>query len=93
MANDGLISYKINDKKTCEICIQAKMVKKSFPKVERTSELLELVHSDTCELNGLLTRGGNRYFITFIDDFSRYTYVYLIRNKNQAFQMFKNLQS
>jgi hypothetical protein len=51
--------------------------------------LLELVHSDVCELNGILTRGGKCYFITFIDDFSRYTYVYLMRNKDESFDMFK----
>ena len=47
------------------------------------------MHSDICELNGHLTRGGNRYFITFIDDCSRFTYVYLMRTKDQAFDMFK----
>ena len=61
------------------------MSKRPFPKVEQNSELLDLVHSDICELNGILTRGGNRYFITFIDDHSRYTYVYLMKHKDQAF--------
>ena len=70
-----------------------KCEKRSFPKVERNSELLDLVHSDICELNGILTRGGNRYFITFIDDHSRYTYVYLMKHKDQAFQMFKIYKS
>ena len=93
MAKHGLISYKDEDTKTCEICIQAKMSKRPFPKVERNSELLDLVHSDICELNGILTRGGNRYFITFIDDHSRYTYVYLMKHKDQAFQMFKIYKS
>jgi hypothetical protein len=54
----------------------------------RNSQLLELVHSDICELNGILTRGGNRYFITFIDDCSRCTYVYLMRSKDKAFNNF-----
>jgi len=52
------------------------MTKKPFPKVERNSQLLELVHSDICEINDMLTRGEKRYFITFIDDYSRFTYVY-----------------
>ena len=47
------------------------------------------MHSDICELNGHLTRGRNRYFITFIDDHSRFTHVYLMKNKDQAFDMFK----
>jgi hypothetical protein len=55
--------------------------------------LLELIHSDVCELNGILTRGGKYYFITFIDDFSRYTYVYLMRNKDETFDMFKKYKT
>ena len=51
--------------------------------------MLELIHSDLCEFEGKLTRGGNRYIITFIDDFSRYAYVYLLKNKSDAFDKFK----
>ena len=69
------------------------MSKRPFPKVERNSEFLDLVHFDICELNGILTRGENRYFIIFIDDHSRYTYVYLMKHKDQAFQMFKIYKS
>ena len=42
------------------------------------------------ELNDILTRRGNRYFITFINDYSKYNYVYLMKHKDQAFKMFKN---
>jgi len=45
------------------------MTRNTFPKVERNTNLLELVHSDICELNDILTRWGNKYFITFIDDY------------------------
>ena len=37
----------------------------------------------------MLTRGGSRYLITFIDDCSRFTYVYLLKNKDEAFDVFK----
>ena len=90
MSNHGMILYKHDDEKKCEICIQAKMTKKPFSKSDRNSIMLELVHSDVCELNGVLTRGGERYFIKFIDDFSRFTYVYLMRNKDESFDMFKH---
>ena len=89
MSKHGLISCTNDNFGKCETCLQAKMTKKPFPKNERTSKLLEIIHSDICELNGHLTRGGNRYFITFIDDHSRFTYVYLLRTKDQAFDMFK----
>ncbi|GKB23755.1 retrovirus-related pol polyprotein from transposon TNT 1-94 [Tanacetum coccineum] len=82
-------TFNLWHKVKCEICVQEKMKRKPFPKVDRQSRILELVHSDICKLNGQLTRGGNRYFITFIDDCSRYTYVYLLKSKDQAFETFK----
>jgi hypothetical protein len=40
----------------------------------------------------MLTRGVKRYFITFIDDYSRFTYVYLLRTKDKAFGKFKEFK-
>jgi hypothetical protein len=56
MAKHNLISYNIEDKRTCEIYIQEKITRKTFSKVEKNINLLELVHSDICELNDILTR-------------------------------------
>ena len=50
---------------------------------------LYLIHSDLCEMNGLLTRGGKRYFMTLIDDATRYCYIYLLKTKDEAFHYFK----
>ena len=69
------------------------MTKKPFSMTDRNSIMLELVHSDVCELNGVLIRGGKRYFITFIDDFFRFTYVYLMKNKDESFDMFKRYKT
>nr|GEV70857.1 hypothetical protein [Tanacetum cinerariifolium] len=60
MLKQDIISYNGEHKDKCEICVQAKMKRKPFPKVDRQSEMLELVHFDICELNGQLSRGGNR---------------------------------
>ena len=35
-----------------------------------------------------MTRGGNKFYVTFIDDYSRFTRVYLLKNKDEAFDMF-----
>ena len=40
-------------------------------------------------MNGKLTRDAKRYFITFINDYSRFTFVYLFMTKDEAFQKFK----
>lgn len=65
------------------------MIKKPFKSVERNINLLDRVHSDLCEFNNMLTRGGNIYLITFIDDSSRYTHVYLLKHKYDVFNAFK----
>ena len=46
------------------------------------------IHSDIGDLKNTMTRGGKRFYITFIDDYSRYTRVYLLRNKDEAIDAF-----
>ena len=54
--------------------------------------MLEIVHKDISRPYST-TLCGNKYFITFIDDFSRYGYVYLIKEKTDALEMFKVFRS
>ena len=35
-----------------------------------------------------MTRGGKKFYVTFIDDYSKFTRFYLLRNKDEAFDMF-----
>ena len=73
----------------CEAFSKDKITKRPHFQIERKTYLLELVHTDIYELGKILTCGGNRYFITFIDYFSKFTYVYLMKNKSDAFENFK----
>ena len=50
---------------------------------------LDLIHSDLCEMNGLMTKGGKIYFMTLIDGATRYCYVYLLKTKDEALNYFK----
>ena len=50
---------------------------------------LELIYSDLCEMNGEVSKGGKRYFLTFIDDCTRFCYVYLLKSKDEALNYFK----
>jgi hypothetical protein len=54
---------------------------------------LGLVHTDICGPMSSIVRGGFQYFITFIDDFSRYGYIYLMRHKSESFEKFKKIQN
>ena len=50
---------------------------------------LELIHYDLCEMNFVLKKGRKRYFMTLIDDASRFFYVYLLQTKDEALDYFK----
>ena len=54
----------------------------------RSSDLLEVIHTD---ISGpyVATLCRNFYFITFIDDYSRYGYLYLIKEKSESLDKFK----
>ena len=84
MSSLGLIPRLLKDFEKCETCSQAKITKKPHKSIVRNTKLLELIHSDLCEFEEILTCGGNRYIIIFIDDFSKYTTVYLLKNKSDA---------
>jgi hypothetical protein len=76
---------------TCETCLQSKQSRKAVPKVRTTlnTQVLELVHTDVCNPFRVKSLGGTRYFISFIDDFSRTTFVYFMYSKNEAFDKFR----
>ena len=62
-------------------------------KGRRAQELLELVHTDLCGPMSTQAKGGYEYFITFIDDYSRYGYVYLMKQKSETFEKFKEFRA
>jgi transposase InsO family protein len=67
--------------KLCEGCVLGKHPRNSFPKESsyRAKKVLELVHTDICGPITPNSLGKHRYFITFIDDFSRRTWVYFLK--------------
>jgi len=51
--------------------------------------VLELIHCDLCDLHATPSLGNKKYFITFIDDYSRFCYVFLLHAKDEALDKFK----
>ena len=47
-----------------------------------------MIHSDMCDLKFSPMRGGNKYFVTFVDDNTKYCYVYLLKSKDEALEKF-----
>lgn len=80
---------------TCETCIKGKMTQLPYASVEgpQSSEPLELIHSDVCGPMRVETLVGSRYFLTFIDDFTKYCCVYFIAHKNEVLDKFKEFKN
>ena len=75
----------------CESCILEKQKKLSFLKVGKTlrPRRLGLIHTDLWGPSPMASLGGSRYYVTFIDDFSRKVWVYFLKNKSDVFETFK----
>nr|GEW62222.1 hypothetical protein [Tanacetum cinerariifolium] len=91
LKHDGLIdSTDIKSFKKCVSCMSGKMARKPYShQVERVKDLLGLIHTDVCGPFKIMSRQGANYFVTFIDDFSHYGYVYLLKHKYEVFETFK----
>ena len=75
---------------TCVDCIKGKLTAKiRNVKAERCTELLEIIHAHICGPFTPPAMGGHKYFITFIDDYFRYGFVNLIREKLESLKDFK----
>lgn len=78
----------------CEICIKAKHSKQPFRSSERHSDNpLELVHMDVCGPLPEKSLGGHRLFVTFIDDYSKKVFLYVLEKKSEVFDRFKEFKA
>ena len=80
---------------TCECCILGKKHCEIFPKgvAYRAKQPLELVHTDLCGPMRTQSIGGSCYFLTFIDDYKRKTWVYSLKQKSETFAKFKEFKA
>lgn len=73
----------------CDVCAKGKQTRRPFGNAgNRANQLLELVHSDVCGPMQTASLGGAKYFLLFIDDFSRMTFVYFLRAKSEVVDRF-----
>jgi len=79
--NEILLDLAFSDLNICVDCIKEKHTMK---RATRSTQLLEIMHTDICRPFDVNSFGKERYFITFIDDYSHYGYVYLLHEKFQA---------
>ena len=79
----GLPFLNIDHEDTFKGCARGKNIKNSFSKGEKkTKGTLELSHSDVCGPMPSTALSGYEYYVTFIDDYSRKTWIYFLKTNN-----------
>lgn len=81
----GINIKNCNKNIVCEHCIKGKLSQSKFSESKtRSTGPIRLIHSDLCGPMQTPTPSGNRYFLTLIDDYSRFTVVRLIKSKDEV---------
>lgn len=80
-------------KDKCVTCCEGKQTRLPFSHAtERSTETLQIIHSDVCGAMETKSIGGARYFLLFVDDYSRMTFIYFLKNKDEVFSKFKEFR-
>ena len=78
-----------NSASECIDCMKGKTTNFRKMDAKRSKNLLEIIHTDVCGPFPVKTICGNSYFVSFIDDFSRHGYIFLIKEKSAVLKCFK----
>jgi hypothetical protein len=90
----GLLELKVDHEGVCNGCAQGKNIKNPFLKRDNKAEgFLELIHSDVCGPMPSASISGYVYYVSFIDDYSCKTWVYLLKSKDEVFRKFKEFKA
>jgi gag-polypeptide of LTR copia-type/Integrase core domain/Retrotransposon gag protein/GAG-pre-integrase domain len=90
LLHDVSISFFTKDDFCCSVCPLAKLTRKHFSLSEiKTTVPFELIHCDIWGGYSIPTHNGARYFLTIVDDFTRCTWVYLMKNKSETQSLLK----
>jgi len=92
MVRNGVVEgIKVDLKKSicrCDACVYGKSTRAPIPQIggARAEDILELVHTDVCGPFPVPSIGGSNYFVSFVDDHSRFTWIYPIQSKSDVFR-------
>lgn len=82
----GVMDLSIERDDVCRGCAVGKYAKETFPgSKHRAKSVLGLIRSDICGPMSVKVLSGAEYFLTFIDDHSRKTWIYFLKTKDKVF--------
>jgi hypothetical protein len=90
----GLPEFSIEQQGVCRGCALGKNAKDSFPSNEsRSKGILDLIHSYVSGSMSVASVQGSSYYVTFIDDFSRKTWIFFMKTKDEVFSRFQEFRA
>ncbi|KAK1612128.1 hypothetical protein QYE76_035801 [Lolium multiflorum] len=86
----GLTGVSFEKDRVCSACVAGKQLKKKHPikSIVTTSRPLELLHLDLFGPSHYDTLGGSKYGLVIVDDYSRYSWVFLLKSKDETHREF-----
>jgi hypothetical protein len=90
----GLPGFSLDHLGMCRGYALGKNVKAPFPSNETQSKgILDRIHSNMGGPMSAASMKGSSYYVTFIDDFSRKTWIYFMKTKDEVFSHFRDLKA
>ena len=89
-AVEGLPEIQAKHEGVCKGCVKGKNTKKTFPSSESKAKgILEIILSNVCSPMSSSSMSGYVYYVFFIDDFSRKTWIYFLKIKDEVLSKLK----
>ena len=91
---EGIPKLQSTHERICKECALGKNVKKPFSSNNnRSKEILDLIHSNVCGPIPVESLGGSLYYVVFIYDCLRKTWLYLLKTKDEVFNKFQEFKA
>jgi transposase InsO family protein len=91
LVSRGLLGPVSKDNFDCVSCQLGKQPALPFQNNESMSTgIFDLIHSDVWGPSPINSLGGSRYFVVFVDDYSRYSWVFLMRSRDELLNIYRN---
>jgi hypothetical protein len=91
---EGIPELQSTHEGICKGCALRKNVKKPFSSSNsRSEEILDLINSNVCGPMPVKSLEGSLYYVIFIDDYSRKTWLYLLKTNDKVFSKFQEFKA
>ena len=90
----GVPDFSIEHYDVCKGCAMGKYTKPDFPaKDSKAASILDLIHTDVSGRMSHVSLSGFEYYVIFIDDYSKKTWIFFLNTKGEIFMRFKEFKA